>query len=1256
MLQKLGRVVWLAAGSATALPLVVLGLFLSFVAVDLVKAAPPVVTFTTDLHEVSDGSSPFIALDPNGDNDTVATLDLTSYVLDVRPNYTDNQTHYISGLTIVGTLTSTASGVSWLTNTLPSACATKTVSVDGKTLTCVYAGTVSTSTTLNITAGWWADSSVPNNTDATVQFTVSGTMVPDSSGGEDPVPVVSTTDTVTIVSEPAEYEVRKTAGPSTVIRDGSGNPVSVRVDWGVQVEVKNPTNGYVKGVNTDNLSDISLTDELASGAANQLPVQGVGTLVDCVPNTTSTYLVGSATSTVGSATSVHDSGTWSCSQPGGVGTDVTISATGTDWSPAWFPSGSSMASAYWALNSGTTNDVYNSPSGQNNQAPVATQLVRMSYPYSSVIAFDQTAGDTNLGVTGIVGWCNEVGSVAVTGGSADIDDPSNNQACVQFNFGSGASNGTGKYFIGDGTTNGPERVLSMSEGVIGPATSDNYVAPGQRFGTQLVAGASGILGMADWVSCDAFDQSKYPLVTHTAPAVPSGGSGSTHTWYSWYKTGTPDAAFPVISDGDITVEFSSSGSNWSSITEQRTVDCDSGGLTWVTDPSTHPNGLAAVNLVRFTVSKSIPPSVNLYINYSQQANSGLAAGTKLINYSQYKTSTLNSGAWVRPTSGCDASIDGYSVTSSACSRLVDRAIVILPTPNMQKSDTPGSPTIDSAASVTLGSTWTYTLKAGLSWNADVEVSGVKMYDVLPPGLSYQSASVNPDAIIKDCNAAANFSCISTPAARTNIGYTTLRWDRGNFSFDHSGSIETPSSNLNLFGSFTVSAKVGGVIPNGSQLQNKSWVEADSGLNTLTYPLSFRNSSSTHNDLASGPLDDDWVTIATAQAFAIDKQILETEIPINGVLKYDLAYGNLGGTTKTFDSIDVFPYNDDGRSPNSDFDGGYNLTAVTPVTSSHINQIYVTNTSPASIDTEVNNNVAVGTGMWSCTYAQIGTSGCPTASQVTAIRITSNSLTPGQYGFIRVELTTHDNDGEETYTNNWHARATTLSLAVVSAHVSAVTPSCLSVGNLVFYDRNQNGRYDTGDTGFEGVTVNVMLPGDDNEPGTSDDVLYKSTTTGSDGRWLVQCVAPNDYFVELDENNFDGGVLAEYTVTPDGSDDPTDEVDEVSAQDLLLEDSRYRTNLFTVNYEGPLSEDGTHPGSDAYDNLTIDLGLVLAATDEPGPDPSPSPPSTPSIQSDTGNLSKTGQVIAVSVLGGLLLITGSLVATRRRHGLYSRGSK
>ncbi len=1211
-------------------------------------AAPPVVALGAALTKTADGTAPFISIDPNASNGLVASLDTTSYTFDVNMNTLDASPHQLSGVTIVATLTSTSADVAWMLNSLPSACGTKTLSVDGKTMTCVVSGTFSTGTTLNVSGAWFGKSSVPNGTDVTAQFTVSATMTPDASLGTNPTPQASGTDTVEVVSEAGDYEVRKQKGPITILRDGVGDPEYIQVDWGVQTEVKSPEVGQVKGLNAGAFSTLSLDDKLATGDSSQLPVNSEGELVGCLPVTSDQqYLPNSSSLTLGDILAVQNSGSWTCTQSGGVGTDIDISATGIDWSPDWFPYGKSTnRTSYWAYNSGTSNSIYNSPAGLHNQAPVATQVVRIKYPFQTILDFDQTAGDRDVRAN-FISWCNDIGDAAVTGGSSGVDDVSNNQNCVVFNYLTGTGPWTAKYFTeyGGRVGSGPEADLGLTQGALGPGDSDNYVAPGMNFAQAQVAdvNTTSAYGLEDWTSCDAIDQTKYNFIEHSAPSLPSGASGSSHSWYSWYKVGTPDPSFPVIGDSDVVVEYASTGTTFSTSSQQRTVNCDSGSLTWVEDPSTHPGGLANVNLVRVRILKALPPGMTITTYQSLRAKTGLAENTKMFNFNRYKASNINSGAWYGSNPTCIPENDIWNASSGlySCIALADRAIVVQPTAIIQKYDS--SPAVDVAASVSLGGTWTYNIKAGMSFNVDVAIGGVHIYDVMPPGMVYQSATLTPSAVITDCNAVANFACIANPAARTNYGYTTLRWDRGDFTFDQSGSPETPATDYTLFGNFQVTTRIASYIPNAAYLQNKAWIDAEEGLQDLPATLPFRTTGTAyHYDPTSGPYDDDWVQIATAQSFNIEKYISDTSIDLDGTLGFTLAFGNLTGSAKVMDGIDIFPYDDDGRSPVSDVDGGYSLTMAQETFSTGlISKIYVTSDDPATLSDDPNDssNPAAGTGKWSCEFSQLGTSGCPDADEVTAIRIKTVSMTAGQYGLFHFELETNDNDGEEVYTNSWQARATALALPVLSSDVSAVTPSCLNLGNLVFNDVNGNGKYDSGDTGIEGVVLNLYSVGIDGDIGGGDDVLSKTTTTDSDGRWLVQCVAPGDYYIELDSSNFDsGGPLHDFIEAPEGSDDPTDDVDEDDQQDLIVDGSRFRTNILSVSYlNNPTGETGGHTGSDANDNLTIDLGLVIDPASVPTTTTVPPTAVPTSTVVPAPRTSISGELANTGISNALLLI-------------------
>lgn len=75
----------------------------------------------------------------------------------------------------------------------------------------------------------------------------------------------------------------------------------------------------------------------------------------------------------------------------------------------------------------------------------------------------------------------------------------------------------------------------------------------------------------------------------------------------------------------------------------------------------------------------------------------------------------------------------------------------------------------------------------------------------------------------------------------------------------------------------------------------------------------------------------------------------------------------------------------------------------------------------------------------------------------------------------------------------------------------------TVGNLVFQDRNDNGLVDAGDTGINGVSVEVWSAGADGQVGGGDDALISTTTTanvgGVDGSYSFKLPA-GTYYVRI----------------------------------------------------------------------------------------------------------------------------------------------
>lgn len=79
-----------------------------------------------------------------------------------------------------------------------------------------------------------------------------------------------------------------------------------------------------------------------------------------------------------------------------------------------------------------------------------------------------------------------------------------------------------------------------------------------------------------------------------------------------------------------------------------------------------------------------------------------------------------------------------------------------------------------------------------------------------------------------------------------------------------------------------------------------------------------------------------------------------------------------------------------------------------------------------------------------------------------------------------------------------------------------------VGDRVWSDADADGRQDPGETGIEGVTVELISAGPDGAFGTGDDVVEATTTTAADGSYLFTGTAPGEYAVRVTESTLPGG--------------------------------------------------------------------------------------------------------------------------------------
>jgi len=155
-------------------------------------------------------------------------------------------------------------------------------------------------------------------------------------------------------------------------------------------------------------------------------------------------------------------------------------------------------------------------------------------------------------------------------------------------------------------------------------------------------------------------------------------------------------------------------------------------------------------------------------------------------------------------------------------------------------------------------------------------------------------------------------------------------------------------------------------------------------------------------------------------------------------------------------------------------------------------------------------------------------------------------------------------------------------------VPPATGPVLSLGNLVWSDANNNGTFDTGESGINGVTVQLL-----DAQGT----VLQTTTTAGGGLYTFTALNPGDYRVRLAEANFQtGGVLVNFKSSTSTAADPDDNVDnnDDGADNGTLGQAGgfIQSALITLAAGTEPTNDGD---TDNNTNLTLDFGVVSSAT-------------------------------------------------------------
>ena len=186
--------------------------------------------------------------------------------------------------------------------------------------------------------------------------------------------------------------------------------------------------------------------------------------------------------------------------------------------------------------------------------------------------------------------------------------------------------------------------------------------------------------------------------------------------------------------------------------------------------------------------------------------------------------------------------------------------------------------------------------------------------------------------------------------------------------------------------------------------------------------------------------------------------------------------------------------------------------------------------------------------------------------------------------------------------------------MVTASLTPRITKCLSLGNLVWQDDNNDGLNNNGEFGLGNVTVRLFKAKTEGGVPTNipDGIAIQTTTTDAvTGKYLFLNLVPNFYIVEIDTPL---GYSSSVGVngSPTGVYEPSNKANEDTNNDddgTMISGQIIRTNYVTLsNFGEPQNDGDTTNGteSDRNSNLTIDFGIYRIPVPICSTDPKCSP--------------------------------------------------
>lgn len=135
-----------------------------------------------------------------------------------------------------------------------------------------------------------------------------------------------------------------------------------------------------------------------------------------------------------------------------------------------------------------------------------------------------------------------------------------------------------------------------------------------------------------------------------------------------------------------------------------------------------------------------------------------------------------------------------------------------------------------------------------------------------------------------------------------------------------------------------------------------------------------------------------------------------------------------------------------------------------------------------------------------------------------------TLPPGDYKVTFTlptnhEFTTANAGGDDTVDSDVNAMGMTQVVTLTPGEYNptldvGLIKNCVSVGDFVWYDTDQNGIQDAGSVGVEGFVVNLL------DAGTG--AVVQTTTTDANGAYLFDCVVDGEYIIEFETSSLPNG--------------------------------------------------------------------------------------------------------------------------------------